>query len=696
MDSTAQRRIRAIQNHLASAATGDDQRSLLGTNNTAGEFFAEQGYSVVLPEKLQTGKWNVYRSGRSPLKLVSRFPDHPEISTLHDNFVHSVETFRDYKYLGTRIRVDGTVGEYKWMTYGEAGTARSAIGSGLVHRGIPKGASVGLYFINRPEWLIVDHACSAYSYISVPLYDTLGPDAVKYIVNHAVVQAIFCVPQTLNILLSFLSEIPSVRLIVVVGGTDEQMPSLPSTTGVEVISYSKLLSEGRSRPHPFCPPKPDDVATICYTSGTTGTPKGAVLSHGNLIANVAGATVTVKFYPSDVYISYLPLAHIYERANQVTTAHFGVAVGFYQGDNLKLMDDMAALRPTIFCSVPRLYNRIYSGIVNAVKTSGGLRERLFNAAYNAKKQAVLTGKNPSPMWDRLVFNKIKDKLGGRVRLMISGASPLSPDVMDFLRVCFGSKVMEGYGMTETSCVITSMDEGDNLSGHVGSPNPACEVKLADVPEMNYTSEDKPYPRGEICVRGPIVFQGYYKDEMQTREVVDEDGWLHTGDIGLWSSGGRLKIIDRKKNIFKLAQGEYIAPEKIENVYAKCKFAAQCFVYGDSFNSSLVAVVCVDPDVLKAWAANEGIQYKDLGELCNDPRARAAALADMDAVGREVQLRGFEFAKAVTLVVEPFTMENGLLTPTFKIKRPQAKAYFAKAIANMYAELSTSDPSPQKM
>ncbi|KAG6437489.1 hypothetical protein SASPL_102407 [Salvia splendens] len=574
----------------------------------------------------------------------------------------------------------------------------------------------------------------------------------------------------LQYLLSFLSEIPSVRVIVVVGGVDEHLPSLPSASGVKLVSYTRLLSQcfsscsskkdqdthmyrvvcnicgkkwvekfharwacgvgsggprgagiRRGRDVVVVQSVPEDVATICYTSGTTGTPKGVVLSHGNLLSSVAGMTLSVKFYSSDIYISYLPLAHIYERANQITSAYYGVAVGFYQGDNLKLMDDLAALRPTIFSSVPRLYNRIYAGIINAVKSSGVLKERLFNAAYSSKRQAVMNGRKPSPMWDRLVFNKIKDKLGGRVRYLTSGASPLSPDVMEFLRVCFGCQVIEGYGMTETSCVISTMDEGDNLTGHVGSPNPACafdtcasnwfsmppEIKLVDVPEMSYTSEDQPHPRGEICVRGHIIFQGYYKDEVQTREVVDDEGWLHTGDIGLWLPGGRLKIIDRKKNIFKLAQGEYIAPEKIENVYAKCKFVAQCFVYGDSLNSYLVAVICVDPDVLKDWAASENIKlssvgscpfYDDLGQLCNDPRAKAAVLADMDSVGREAQLRGFEFVKAVTLVLEPFTVENGLLTPTFKVKRPQAKAYFAQAIAGMYTELSTSDPAgaPQKM
>uniref|UniRef100_A0A453HRR0 4-coumarate--CoA ligase n=2 Tax=Aegilops tauschii subsp. strangulata TaxID=200361 RepID=A0A453HRR0_AEGTS len=364
----------------------------LAPNPTAGEYAHVLGYSAVLPEKLQTGKWNVYRSAHSPITLIDRFSDYPDIGTLHDNFVNAVETFRDCRYLGTRVHSDGTIGDYKWMTYGEAGTSRAAIGSGLICHGIPKGARVGLYFINRPEWTIVDNACSAYSYVSVPLYDTLGPDAVQFIVNHASVEAIFCVPETLRTLLSFITQMPCVRLIVVVGGVDENMPSSPAAAGMEIITYSMLHRQGHMSPQPFRPPKPEDVATICYTSGTTGTPKGAVLSHANFIANVAGQDLGVKFYPSDVYISYLPLAHIYERTNQIWLVHRGAAVGFYQGDNLKLMDDLNTLKPTVFASVPRLYNKIYAAITNAVKESGGLKERLFHAAYNAKRQAIINGK----------------------------------------------------------------------------------------------------------------------------------------------------------------------------------------------------------------------------------------------------------------------------------------------------------------
>ncbi|XP_074344647.1 long chain acyl-CoA synthetase 6, peroxisomal-like isoform X2 [Apium graveolens] len=582
-----------------------------------------------------------------------------------------------------------------WMTYGEAATARSSIGSGLLNHGIPKGSCIGLYFINRPEWMIVDHACSAYSYVSVPLYDTLGPDAVNFIINHDTVQAIFCVRKTLDTLLSCLSKIPSVRLVVVVGVADGQMSSLPLTPGVEVVSYSELLEQGQSNFRPFCPPKPADVATICYTSGTTGNPKGAVLSHGGLIANVAGATYKIKWNSSDVYISYLPLAHIYERYHQIMVPYYGTAVGFYQGDTTKLLDDMVHLRPTIFCSVPRLFNKIYASILNSIKASGAMNEKLFTASFNAKKQSM-NGKNPTFIWDSVIFNHIKEKLGGRVRYMFSAAAPLSPDVMDFLRVCFDGCIIEAYGMTENSCMITCMDDNDYLTGHVGSPNPACEVKLVDVPEMEYTSNDRPYPRGEICVRGPTVFPGYFKDEKQTKEAMDEDEWLHTGDIGMWLPGGRLKIVDRKKNIFKLAQGEYVAPEKLENVYAKCKFVAQCFIHGDSTKSALVAVISLDQDVLKPWAVAEGIMYESLHQLCQDQRTKAAVLADMDAVGRQSQLRGFEFAKAVTLVLEPFTLDNGLLTPTFKIKRAAAKAYFAKEISRMYTELSASETSAKKL
>eukprot|EP01023_Acetabularia_acetabulum_P030154 TRINITY_DN28386_c1_g1_i4.p1 TRINITY_DN28386_c1_g1~~TRINITY_DN28386_c1_g1_i4.p1 ORF type:complete len:446 (-),score=74.50 TRINITY_DN28386_c1_g1_i4:304-1641(-) len=444
------------------------------------------------------------------------------------------------------------------------------------------------------------------------------------------------------------------------------------------------------------------MATICYTSGTTGVPKGAMLSHANILADGAGNQAILEKYiptPGAKYISYLPLAHIYERVNVVNMVRIGGSIGFFGGDIQNLLEDISLLKPDIFCSVPRLWNRIYDKVLSTVRQGGPIAQRLFNTAFEYKKQALLTG-DPSGggilgrFYDKIVFSKIRAKLGGQVHLLSSGASPIAADVFDFLRVCFGAAVVEGYGMTETSCAITISIPNDPVTGHVGVPLPCCEVKLDDIPEMGYTTQDKPYPRGEICVRGPIIFQGYYKDQEKTDEILDKQGWLHTGDVGAWLPGGRLKIVDRKKNLFKLAQGEYIAPEKIENIYARSPWVLQNFVHGDSLKTQLVAIVVPDPESLLPWAKTQGFP-EDLSKLCSRPEVKQLIFESMVQEGVKGGLHGFEQIAVLYLVPEPFTVENNLLTPTFKLKRPQALEAFQSVIVQMYKKLELENQNNQQ-
>uniref|UniRef100_A0A061RWH7 Long-chain acyl-CoA synthetase n=1 Tax=Tetraselmis sp. GSL018 TaxID=582737 RepID=A0A061RWH7_9CHLO len=627
--SPASRRIQLLQQQLNSetkfvTSQREDARRLdksTSLNNTHG--CLQESYTVVLPEVLTPdGEWGVHRSRESPHRLVSRFPAPNEhIRTLHDNWECSVRKYREEPCLGSRtLKPNGKLGEYRWKSYSEAGEDRTALGSGLQNRGIKPGATVGLYSVNCEEWVLMDAACHAYSMVSVPLYDTLGPEAVRYICGHAELAAVACSFAVLPVMLQCLPQCPSVRLLVVYGARGRPLP-YPPTERCELVEFEQLREEGRKNLQPHSPPGPEDIATICYTSGTTGVPKGAVLTHANLIANSAASAPTMDLGPGDRHMSYLPLAHIYERVSLVSVIYCGCAVGFYSGDVQTLLDDMAELQPTLFLSVPRLYNRIYDGVMAQVSSGSAVARALFRAAYASKKAALdagdLSGGRMAPLWDRLVFSKIRAKLGGKVRMLATGASPISKEVFEFLRICFGTHVYEGYGMTETSCTISRTDPLDLETGHVGVPLTCNEIKLVDIPEMNYLSTDKPYPRGEICVRGPCVFKGYYKDEAQTAEVLDGNGWLHTGDVGTWLPGGRLKIIDRKKNIFKLSQGEYIAPEKIESVYQRCPYVAQAFVYGDSLKSQLVGIVVPDPEVLLPWAKGQGFP-QNLEALCGNP------------------------------------------------------------------------------
>jgi len=283
----------------------------------------------------------------------------------------------------------------------------------------------------------------------------------------------------------------------------------------------------------------------------------------------------------------------------------------------------------------------------------------------------------------LVFSKVQQRLGGKVRLMMTGSAPISSEVLKFLRVAFSCPVLEGYGQTETCAGATLTLAHDLIPGNVGIPLSCAEIKLVDIPEMNYYSTD-PSPRAEICVRGPCCTPGYYKNEEKTSELIDEYGWLHSGDIGELLPGGYFKIIDRKKNIFKLSIGEYVAPEKLELIYANSPFISQIFVHGDSLKSKLVAIVVPDPDYIKGHANEQGMEdFDNLESLCNRDDMKTAILEDIARVGQESDVRGFERIHAVHLSAQPFAVENDLLTPTFKLKRPQAKDYYTNEINQMY-------------
>jgi len=414
-----------------------------------------------------------------------------------------------------------------------------------------------------------------------------------------------------------------------------------------------------------------------------------MLTHGNIVAAVSSATsktIGINFTHEDSYISYLPLAHIFERVVQGCMFLFGGAAGFFQGDVQKLVDDIGVLRPTIFPSVPRLFNRIFDKVMQGVAAKGAVAQWLFHSVFDSKKHQIKnTGQKPSHMLDNLVFTAVKERLGGRVRAMITGSAPISEEVFNFLQICFCCPVLNGYGLTETSAAVSIMRCSD-FEYSAGPPVPCCEVKLMEVPDMGYFAKDN---AGEVCVRGPGVFSGYYKQPDKTKEALDDDGWFHTGDIARFTPQGTLVICDRLKNLFKLSIGEYVAAEHLENIFARHPMIQQIFVYGDSLQSTLVAVVVPEFEVLMAWCKEHNIPGEPQ-DVVKNAQVNKKIMDALTETGKEAKIRGFEFVKAVTLEHEPFSVDNGLLTPTFKARRPDLKKRYQNNINDMYLQIN--DPS----
>lgn len=525
------------------------------------------------------------------------------------------------------------------------------------------------------------------SLYTVSLYDTLGPSAIEYIINHASLACVATSLPHIATLLKLQSRLPTLKIIISLDPLDagEQaghtkldiLSSLAEEQGIQVYSIHQVEALGDSLgPVQLNPPVPSDIITINYTSGTTGPPKGVLLTHRAAVAAASASLCTVEHSSSDVLCSYLPLAHIYARMVEHGGLWAGGAVGYFHGDILNLVEDLKLLRPTAFTSVPRLYNR-FGGAIRAATTSqpgakGALARHIVSTktAYLNEPDAP-NATNKHAFYDRIWGRKVASALGlERSRAMISGSAPLDPTLHQYLRVVLGNHFIQGYGLTETYATGLAQISGDLSTGNCGGVMAADEVCLASVPDMEYLVSDKPNPRGELLIRGNSLFSGYYRNEEETNKVMLPDGWFRTGDICSVDSRGRFQVIDRVKNVLKLAQGEYISPERIENVYlSHMSYLSQAYVHGDSMQTFLVAIFGVLPETFAPFASKilgrtiEATDLQAVAAACKDKKVRKEVCKEMEKVGKKNKFMGYERVRNCYLYLEPFTIDNELLTPT---------------------------------
>ncbi|XP_041485276.1 long-chain-fatty-acid--CoA ligase 1-like [Lytechinus variegatus] len=611
-----------------------------------------------------------------------------DVTTYYEGFLRGERVSNDGPCLGYRPDGDSP---YKWMSYSQVRRKAHYFGSALVEKGFTatNDSMIGIFSQNRPEWVISDLGCMAFSMVTVPLYSTLGPKGYEYIINLTDIKLIVVDDmEKASSLLSQIDKLPTLKHIVIMDSPiSDEVNDQARKANIAVVTFDEMLTLGENNPHDPQPCKPDDLALIRFTSGTTGVPKGAMTTHKGIVANVSAIySSIIRFHscaPGSVSISYLPLAHAYEHTLDGMLFLHGCSIGFFRGDVKTLVNDMQVLKPDIFPSVPRLANKLYDKIMGGVNSSSFIKRSLFNLAYRLKLGDAMRGIFRRDTWcDYLVFSKVQALLGGNVTWMITGSAPIAPEALEFFRVVFGVQICEAYGQTECVAGAACTVPGETVAGHVGCPIPCNMMKVVDVPEMGYYAAND---KGEVCVKGPNVFKGYYKNKEKTDEALDADGWLHTGDIGQWLPNGTLKIIDRKKHIYKLAQGEYVAPEKIETVITRSGLIAQAFVYGESLKSSNVAIIVPDEDQIQKYADANHISGS-IEDLCKNQKIRDAIRTELSNVSNAGNLCGFEKVREFSLQPEQFSIENGLLTPTMKNKRVAIKERYQAEIDDMYSRV----------
>lgn len=602
-----------------------------------------------------------------------------DITTVYESTKYAARTHAEKPMLGRReVLSDGTTSKkFIFLTYGEVYKRMRNIAAGLRHFGVDSGAHVGIYSKNRIEWQLASEACHTQSMVSISFYDSLGTDSSLYILNHGEICAIFVSGECMDKVVGLVQDAKYLKLIIALDPFTAEQKQKVEQEGMKIIPLAEVEKAGAGNPVDDVPPTRDTLSTIMYTSGTTGAPKGVMITHRNMIAALSGIAHNVPLLVAgDRFLSFLPLAHILERVAECLIMFLGGQIGYWQGDIKLLQNDIATLKPNVLAAVPRVLDRFYDAIRSkgTDPSASWIKKWMFEKAFAAKESSRRNGSSTA-VWDWLVFSKIKAVVGGEVKLILSGGAPLRPEVQRYLSIAFDIPIVQGYGLTETAAATTIQLHSDYSTGRAGAICPSLEIKLADVPDLNYFSEKD---EGEVCVRGPPVSVGYFKDPETTKEVYDDEGWFHTGDIGRWNKDGSLSIIDRKKNMFKLAQGEYVAVENLELQMSKCPYISRIWLYGDSLKTALVGVVSIEPPTLVSLAKEVGVanaKEEDASQLCKNPKIIEIVQKSIDAVSKEAKLLRFEFVKKITLIHKPFEEYEGCSTPSMKLVRKVCQKTF---------------------
>ncbi|CAF3498899.1 unnamed protein product [Fusarium graminearum] len=574
---------------------------------------------------------------------------------------------------------------FSFYTYKEYEQHCLRLGSGLRKLGMEAGNKLFLFASSSAQWIATSHSCVTQSISIVTAYDSLGQSGLEHSLLQSQAEVLYIDPYLLKTATEPLKKSKVHTIIVneasIFGGLDTVEAFKSANPNFKVISFDEVCELGKTTPVDPVFPKPDDLYCVMYTSGSGGVPKGVRIAHRNLVAGVAGLYVCVSdcVTHKDVLLAYLPLAHVLEMALENLGMFFGGTVGY--GNPRTVSDtsvrncegDMRALKPTVMPGVPQVYETIRKGIMTRLNSSV-LLKTLFWRAFAYKSFMVKHNLPGALLLDGIVFGKIREMTGGKIRFLFNGGSPISLSTKHFLSMVL-APMFTGYGLTET-CAVGALGSPLEFTLHsIGTVPASAEVKLVSVPEFGY-SADADTPQGEILIKGPAVMMGYYENEEETKRSFTDDGWFKTGDVGEFDSDGHLRIIDRIKNIVKLLSGEYVALEKLDSIYRGAQGVMNAMAYADSLHARPIAVVMPNETVLASIAKDLGV---DEHSIYTDNKVRQALLKDLQATGRRAGLSSMEIVAAVVITPEEWTPASGLVTATQKLNRRAINARYKTEI-----------------